>query len=93
MIGHVNTHSLFKSSQLEGSCVGDLLSKLVYNQMCTHTFVECVNTSDTGKLRKTGGLYQVHLLVMILIIVLQDVSIRGNWEMCARDSSMSYNCM
>ena len=90
MIGHVNTHSLFKSSQLEGSCVGDLLSKLVYNQMCTHT---CVNTSDTGKLRKTAGLYQVHPLVMILIIVLGDVSIIGNWEMCARDSSMSYNCM
>ena len=87
----MQTHvHIFESSQLEGSCVGDLLSKLVYNQMYTHT---CVNTSDTGKLRKVGGVHQVHLLVMILIIVLRDVSIRGNWEMCTRESSMSYNCM
>ena len=85
-----HTFPFFKSSQLEGLCVGDLLSKLVYNQMYTHI---CVNTSDTGKLRKIGGLYQVHLLLMILMIVLWDVSIRGNWEMCTRDSSMSYNCM
>ena len=46
---------IFESSQPEGLCVGDLFSKLVYNQMYTHI---CVNTSDTGKLRKIGGLYQ-----------------------------------